>query len=68
MVIICFGRTLLVHIMLVNSGSLKYQFCTKDQNEYCLNKMDPDVAELYARDTSVRLGKIAFNNVVEKKE
>jgi len=34
--------------------------------EYCLKKMDPEVAKRYARETSVRLGRIAFNDVIEK--
>ena len=38
----------------------------KSRIEYCIKKMDPEVAKRYARETSVRLGKIAFNNVVEK--
>ncbi|XP_065662716.1 uncharacterized protein LOC136085346 [Hydra vulgaris] len=31
----------------------------------CLNKMDPEVAKCYASMTSVRLGRIAFNDVIE---
>jgi hypothetical protein len=38
----------------------------KGRIEYCIKKMDPEVAKRYARETSVRLGKIAFNNVIEK--
>lgn len=34
--------------------------------EYCLKKMDPNVAKRYAMDTSVRLGRIAYKNVIEK--
>ena len=34
--------------------------------ENCLKKMDPNVAKRYARETSVRLGRIAFKNVIEK--
>ena len=35
--------------------------------EYCLTKMDPEVAKRYARETPVRLGPIANKNVIEKK-
>ena len=31
----------------------------------CLNKMDPEVAKRYTSMTSVRLGRIAFNDVIE---
>lgn len=34
--------------------------------EYCLKKMDPEVAKRYAMETKIRLGRIAFNNVIEK--
>ena len=34
--------------------------------KYCFKKKDPDVAKRYAKETSVRVGKIVFNNIIEK--
>ncbi len=34
--------------------------------EYCFSKMDSNVAKRYAIETSVRLGRSPFNNVVEE--
>ena len=34
--------------------------------EYCLTKIDPKVAKRYAQETPIRLGRIAYRNVIEK--
>ena len=34
--------------------------------EYCLTKVDPEVAKRYVQVTPIQLGRIAYRNVIEK--